>query len=116
MEEHLARRKIAAEVTSSGDEDFRRIRYHLPNEKPRVSIIIPTRDLVALLQPCVESLLGQTTYPNFEIVLVDNGSQDPAALSFLAAIQREPRVRVLRWEEEFNFGRLNNFAVAQGRV
>jgi len=111
VEEHLARRKIAAEVTSSGDEDFRRIRYLLPNDKSHVSIIIPTRDLVALLQPCVESLLGQTTYPSFEIVLVDNGSQEPAAVSFLAAIAREPRVRVLRWEEEFNFGRLNNFAV-----
>jgi GT2 family glycosyltransferase len=111
VEEHLARRKIAAEVTSSGDEDFRRIRYALPNDKPRVSIIIPTRDLVALLQPCVESILGRTTYPNFEIVLVDNGSQDLATLSFLAAIQREQRVRVLRWEEEFNFGQLNNFAV-----
>jgi hypothetical protein len=57
VEEHLARRRIAAEVTSSGDEDFRRIRYALPNEKPRVSIIIATRDLVELLQPCVESVL-----------------------------------------------------------
>ncbi len=113
VQEHLARRKIRAEVTSSGDEDFRRIRYHLPSEKPRVSIIIPTRDLVILLQPCVESLLGQTTYPNFEIVLVDNASRDSAALSFLAAIQREPRIRVLRWEEEFNFGQLNNFVVRE---
>ena len=84
VEEHLARRKIAAEVTSSGDEDFRRIRYRLPDEKPAVSIVIPTRDLFVRLQPCVESLLGQTAYPNFEIVLVDNGSQEPAALTFLA--------------------------------
>jgi GT2 family glycosyltransferase len=113
VEEHLARRRIAAEVTSSGDEDFRRIRYALPNEKPRVSIIIATRDLVEVLQPCVESVLEQTTYPNFELLLVDNHSRDPAALSFLATIQRDPRVRVLRQEEEFNFGRLNNFAVGQ---
>jgi GT2 family glycosyltransferase len=113
VEEHLARRQIAAEVTSSGDEDFRRIRYSLPNEKPRVSIIIPTRDLVERLQPCVESILGQTAYTNFEIVLVDNASQDPAALSFLAAIQDDSRVRVLRHEEEFNFGWLNNFAVRE---
>ena len=111
VEEHLARKQIAAEVTSSGDEDFRRVRYALPNEKPRVSIIIPTRDLVELLQPCVESILARTTYPNFEIVLIDNGSQDPAALSFLSAVQRDSRVRVLRWEGDFNFGRLNNFAV-----
>jgi GT2 family glycosyltransferase len=68
---------------------------------------------VERLQPCVESILGQTTYTNFEIVLVDNASQDPAALSFLAAIQDDSRVRVLRHEEEFNFGRLNNFAVRE---
>ena len=111
IEDHLARRQIAAEVTSSGDEDFRRIRYLLPNEKPRVSIIILTRDLVEMLRPCIESILGQTTYSNFEIVIVDNGSQDQGTLSFLTAIARDPRLRLLRREEEFNFGRLNNFAV-----
>ena len=114
VEEHLARGQIAAEVTSSGDEDFRRVRYILPNDKPRVSIIIATRNLVELLQPCVESILDRTSYPNFEIVLVDNASQHPAALAFLATVpQSNPRVRVLRREEEFNFGRLNNFAVGQ---
>jgi GT2 family glycosyltransferase len=113
VEEHLARRKIAAEVTSSGDEDFRRIRYRLPNDKPRVSIIIATRDLLERLRPCVESILGQTTYPKFEIVLLDNASQDPAALSFLATVQDDSRVRVLRRDEEFNFGRLNNCAVRE---
>src|SRR4029077_15569422 len=46
VEEHLARRGIAAEVISAGDEDFRRVRYFLPNERPRVSIAILTRDLV----------------------------------------------------------------------
>ena len=88
--QHLARRKIAAEVTSSGDEDFRRMRYALPNEKPRVSIVIPTRDLVELLQPCVESILEKTTYPNFEIVLVDNGSTDAEALSLFGRDPARP--------------------------
>jgi O-antigen biosynthesis protein len=113
VEEDLARRKVAAQVTSSGDEDFRWIRYLLPNEKPRVSIIIPTRDLIEQLRPCVESILSQTAYSNFEMVLLDDASQDPAALSFLAAIQGDSRVRVLRREEDFNFGRLNNCAVGE---
>ncbi|MEO8440027.1 MAG: glycosyltransferase family 2 protein [Spartobacteria bacterium] len=113
VEEHLARRRIAAEVTSSGDEDFRRIRYALPDDRPRVSIIIPTRDLVERLRPCVESLLAQTSYPNYEIVLIDNDSHDPAALSFLAEIEQDERVRALRHEGEFNFGQLNNFGVRQ---
>jgi len=113
VEEHLARRKIAAEVTSSGDEDFRRIRYALPNDKPRVSILIPTRDLVEMLQPCVESILEKTTYPNFELVLIDNETRQPESLGLLDRIVAEPRVRVVRSPGEFNFGRLNNFGVAQ---
>ena len=111
--QHLKRRRIAAEVTSSGDEDFRRIRYFLPNDKPPVSILIPTRDLLELLQPCVESILGKTIYPNFELVLIDNDSREPESLGFLDQIAREPRVRILRSPGEFNFGRLNNFGVTQ---
>ncbi len=113
VSEHLARRQIRAEVTSSGDEDFRRIRYLLPNEKPRVSIVIPTRDLVELLQPCVESILEKTSYPNFELVLLDNDSREPRSLGLLERVGREGRVRVLRAAGEFNFGALNNLGIAQ---
>ena len=111
VEEHLARGKIEAAVLSSGDEDFRRVRYALPNELPRVSIIIPTRDLVELLQPCVKSILQETSYPNFELVVIDNGSREAATLRFLDAIATDSRVRVLQRDEEFHYGRLNNFGV-----
>jgi GT2 family glycosyltransferase len=111
--EHLARRRIAAEVTSSGDEDFRRIRYLLPQEKPWVSILIPTRDLLEFLQPCVESIFAKTKYPNFELVVIDNDSVDPELLAWLSRIAAQPRVRVLRFPGEFNFGGINNFGVQQ---
>ncbi|MGI8890490.1 MAG: glycosyltransferase family 2 protein [Chthoniobacterales bacterium] len=113
VREHLQRRQIAAEVTSSGDEDFRRIRYQLPNDKPRVTIIMPTRDMVEMLQPCVESILQQTTYPNYELLLVDNDSQTIASLDFLRRVTDDQRVRVVRYAGDFNFGRLNNFGVSQ---
>jgi len=111
--QHLERRGIAAEVTSSGDEDFRRIRFLLPNDKPRVSILIPTRDRLELLQACVESILEKTTYPNYELVLIDNDSRERESLGFLARVVADRRVRVLRFAGEFNFGQLNNFGVAQ---
>ena len=113
VREHLSRQMVPAEVTSSGDEDFRRIRYRLPAELPAVSIVMPTRDLVERLRPCVESLLTQTSYQNFELVVIDNDSKDPAALEFLRQLAADPRVRVLPFPGEFNFGRLNNFGVAQ---
>lgn len=113
VEEHLERRQIGAEVTRSGDEDFRRIRYSLPNDKPRVAIVMPARDLVELLRPCVESILKKTTYPNFELVVVDNDSQDEKSLGFLRQIATQAKVRVLPFPGDFNFGRLNNFGVAK---
>src|SRR5204863_6182067 len=113
VSQHLARRNIAAEVTSSGDEDFRRIRYLLPNDKPRVSILIPTRDLLERLRPCVESILQKTTYSNFELVLIDNDSRAPESLGFLQQVAAPPRVRVLCFPGEFNFGRLNNFGLRE---
>ena len=113
VSEHLARQRIAAEVTSSGDEDFRRIRYRLPNDLPRVAIVMPTRDLVERLQPCVESILAKSTYANLELLVIDNDSKDPEALDFLRQLATTSRVRVLSFPGEFNFGRLNNFGVAQ---
>ena len=113
VNEHLARQSIAAEVTSSGDEDFRRIRYLLPNDLPGVAIVMPTRDLVERLRPCVESILTKTTYANLELLVIDNDSKDPEALDFLRQLATTSRVRVISFPGEFNFGRLNNFGVAQ---
>ena len=66
VQEHLDTRGIAATVARSGIGDFQRIHYQLPDEKPKVSIIIPTRDCADMLRACVESLLEKTTYPAFD--------------------------------------------------
>ena len=113
IQEHLHRRDIASEVMPSGDEDFRRVRYKLPNEKPSVSIIIPTRDMLELLRPCITSLLEKTSYSPFEIILVDNGTQQEAALEYLAQLEDNPQVRIFRDRQGFNYGRLNNLGVSQ---
>lgn len=91
----------------------RRVRYSLPEPTPRVSIVVPTRDAAALLRQCVESLLAKTDYPDFELLVVDNGSREPVALAYLAELERRPGVRVLRWDRPFNFSAINNFAVQE---
>jgi GT2 family glycosyltransferase len=113
VQEHLDRRGISAQVERTAFEDFQRIRYRLPALKPKVLIIMPTRDLVERLRPCVESILSNTTYPNFELVIVDNDTRDPAARAYLSRLTSTDRVRILRRDEEFNYGRLNNFAVRE---
>lgn len=88
-----------------------RIRRPLPSPAPLVSIIVPTKDKLDLIEPCVRSVLDKTSYPSFEIVIVDNGSTDPATLTFLRDIQSDARVRVLSAPIPYNFSALNNLAV-----
>ena len=93
-----------------------RVRFPLPSPEPLVSLLIPTRDRLELIEPCVRSILEKTSYANFEILILDNQSEDPATVGFLAGIGREdPRVRVLRYDLPFNYSAINNFGVRQAR-
>ena len=83
---------------------------------PKVTIIVPTRNRLDLLKTCIAGL-EHTDYPHFETIIVDNGSDDPATLAWLAGLDRG-RYRVLRDDGGFNFSRLNNRAaeVADGEI
>ena len=85
----------------------------LPDLAPRVSVIIPTRNGLKVLKPCLTSLLGITRYPDLEVLVVDNGSDDPATLQFLAELEGQGKIRVLRDPGPFNYSALNNQAVEQ---
>ncbi len=87
--------------------------YPLPDDLPTVSIVIPTRDRLELLQPCVQSILERTAYSRFELIVIDNGSRAPGAVDYLRSIANETRVRVLRLDQEFNYSRLTNHGVQQ---
>jgi GT2 family glycosyltransferase/glycosyltransferase involved in cell wall biosynthesis len=85
-------------------------------DNPKVSIILPTKNKVEMLGPCLATLLSMTDYPNFEILIVDNGSDRPDMLEFLSIenpLMQDPRVRVVRWAEPYNWSKLNNWAVGQ---
>ncbi|MCG8414928.1 MAG: glycosyltransferase family 2 protein, partial [Pseudomonadales bacterium] len=77
------------------------------------TIIIPTRDKLEYLQPCVESLLKTATELSFDILIIDNGSEQQATRDYLVSLQNEPQIRVIEWDHPFNFSALNNFAAAQ---
>ena len=111
LEQHLHKREIAARVEPQGAH--LRVRYQLPANLPKVSIVVPTRDALHYLQTCVESLLQKTTWPDYELLIVDNQSSEPAALAYLEQLETDARVRVLRYDHPFNFSAINNFAVKQ---
>lgn len=83
---------------------------------PKVSVIIPTRNRLDLLRTCIDGLT-HTRYSSMEVIVVDNGSDEPATLDYLAALD-PTRFQVLRDNGPFNFSRLNNRAaqVATGEL
>lgn len=92
---------------------WRRIHYS-PNAtahgNPSVSIIIPSRDNVEMLAPAVNTILTMTQYPNFEILIVDNGSTRKEFLDFINSI-KDRRVKILRDDQPYNWSKINNDAV-----
>jgi GT2 family glycosyltransferase len=115
LAEHAAATGGAAEVVAGSFPLYWRVRRSLPEPAPSVSLVVPTRDRVELLRPCIEGLLHRTRYPDLEIVIVDNDSREPATLAFFAELRGESRVRVLPFPGPFNFSAINNAAVAVAR-
>ena len=95
-----------------------KIQYALPAVPPLVSLIIPTKNNVALLRQCIDSILGKTSYPNYEILVVDNGSDQAETLDYLKTLTVNPKIRVIRDNYAFNYSALNNYAVtfAKGEI
>ncbi len=83
----------------------------IPAEWPRVSVIIPTRNKVDLLAACLRGV-ADTDYPDIEVIVVDNDSDDPETIRFLEGMRKRD-VRVIRHVGEFNYSRINNGAVDQ---
>ena len=89
-----------------------RVRYRLPAGAV-VHMIIPSRNNVGYLRRCLRSILEKTTYQDYRIHVVDNGSDDAGTLAYLDELNREPRVRVLRYDRPFNYSAINNWAISR---
>jgi len=116
--DHFSRRGIAVRIgPAPGANAYTRVEFPLPSPRPLVSLIVPTRDRVDLLRPCVEGLLHRTDWPELEVLIVDNGSEAAETLGYLDDIQRreEGRVRVLPHAGPFNYSAINNSAVRAAR-
>ena len=113
LNDHFNRQKIAAiaELIVFGY----RVRYSLPEPQPLVTLIIPTKNGLQLIRQCINSILEKTTYRNYEILIVDNGSDDAPTLQYLRELNAEERIRIIKDDRPFNFSALNNNAVGLAR-
>ncbi len=116
LEEHFARIGESVELLPVAGDHWR-VRYPVPSPAPLVSLIIPTRNAVKLVRQAVASVLDKTVYPNFEIIIVDNDSDDAETREYFEEIGRrsDPRVRVLQHKAPFNYSAINNAAVREAR-
>ncbi|GAA5786465.1 glycosyltransferase [Chitiniphilus shinanonensis] len=113
---HLERLGIAHEIRQGAAPGLQRVLYQ-HSAQPLVSIIVPTKDQLPMLRRCIESLMEKTTYPNYELIVVDNGSETPAAQAYLDGLESlgSERIRVLRYPYPFNYSAMNNAAVGIAR-
>jgi GT2 family glycosyltransferase len=79
---------------------------------PKVSIIIPTRNALEDLQACLTSL-ETTSYDNYEVIVVNNASDDPLALDYLQQLTPLPRYRVIDYPYAFDYAALHNTVIAE---
>ena len=116
IDAHLARVGLPGKARAvEGAPGAFQIRYEL-TANPLISVLIPNKDHVDDLERCLSSLYKNAGYDNFEVLVLENNSTDPATESYYAALPAAyPRCRVLRYEGAFNFSAVNNFGAAQAK-
>ena len=120
-----AKGAVAAHLREQGYENFEilstkafetifQIKYEIQGN-PLVSIIIPNKDHREDLERCVTSILEKSSYERYEILVVENNSATEEIFAYYKKIQENPNVRVLKYDGEFNYSRINNLAVSKAR-
>lgn len=119
LRDYFATQQTGVEVGTGLVPNTYRVRYPIPEPAPLVSLLIPIRDRRSLTETAVRSILEKSTYSNYEIIILDNGSIEAETLEFFSQIQQEDsRVKVLAYDYPFNYSAINNFGArhAKGTV
>lgn len=119
LQRHFDSMGVCGTVEETETPFVYRMRYALPEAVPLVSILIPTKDHVETLDACVMSIAQKATYANYEIVLVENNSEDPATFKYYETLPKcvaeaskgKGSARVEYWPGEFNYSKIINFGV-----
>ena len=117
LEDHFSALNIPALIEQGKRANLYKVNWPIEGE-PLVSLIIPTYNQHELTKNAIHSILTKSTYHNFEILLVDNRSNDPQALRCFAELAQHPKVTLLQYPYPFNYSAINNFAAkhANGSV
>jgi GT2 family glycosyltransferase len=104
--ERIGLKEVAVQTSSP-----RPVQFTWEFGKPLISIIILTHDKVELLKQCLDSIFRETSYQNFEVILVENNSHNAETFAYYEMLTSNPRVKVLVRNFPFNFSEFNNWGV-----
>lgn len=108
LQRHLSRAGLVGSVEAARISGTYRVRYALGGDD-LVSIIIPNKDHVDNLDVCISSIRDMTTYGRWEIIVVENNSTQPETFEYYDEIEKDDRIRVVRFSGAFNYSAVNNF-------
>ena len=100
--------EIFSFLPRENSECCHRIRYEIAGES-MVSILIPNKDHIDILGQCVSSILAKSTYQNYEILIIENNSQEQETFNFYRELEKDPRIRVITCETDWNYSYINNY-------
>ena len=110
LQNHLNRMQINANVEDGIVKNSLRMNYNL-NSKPKVSILIPTRNNYKMIKRCIDSIKKNTNYSNKEIIIIDNDSDNNYDdYSKLKKYYESKSYKIINFKGNFNFSKMNNFA------
>ncbi|MGN0277865.1 MAG: glycosyltransferase family 2 protein [Lachnospiraceae bacterium] len=118
-----AKGAVSAHLTEQGFHNFEisstkafetifRVKYEILGN-PKVSIVIPNKDHIEDLKRCVTSIVEKSTYYNYEIVIVENNSVTEEIFEYYKKLEENPFIRVITYEGDFNYSKINNLGVSQ---
>lgn len=110
VQEHLKRMGIPAKVEMTDMWGMYHTTYEVQGS-PLVSVIIPNKDHTDDLENCLRSINDKSDYKNIEFIIAENNSEDKETFVAYERLEREfENLKVVKWEKEFNYSAINNFA------
>lgn len=115
IEAALKRRKLDARVEKDPVSTYYRVIYKCKKE-PKVSVIIPTKDYADVTEACLRSIYEKTDYKNFEVLLVNNRSEEEKTFELFDKYKKKHKnFKVIDADIEFNYSKINNLAAKEAK-
>ena len=111
IQDHIDRIGLKGTVEAGNTLGTYKVNYEIQGN-PKVSIVIPNKDYIKTLKVCLNSIKKLTTYENYEIIIVENNSEENETFEYYKKIDGKDKIKVVYFpEKEFNYSKIINFGV-----